>query len=191
MSDLTKDQLELYSAEQIKLHEAMKRVDFTTAPVNAVESTVNLTIGAIGTADDTFTIGNKVFTVVANGTANADGEVNCGTDKATFQTAVKAAINGTDGYNVAHTQVTCGNIAGDVYPITAKVAGTVGDAIVSTSDFTSGSNLFSHAHLQGGVDGTLAILGEMRADASYLYVASADGTTASKIWKRVSLGSVY
>lgn len=191
MSDLTKDQLELYSAEQIKLHEAMKRVAFNTAPVNGVEAAVNLTIGAIGTVGDTFTIGNKVFTVVTNASANENGEVNAGSDKATFQTAVKAAINGTDGYNVAHTEVLCGTLAGDVYPITAKVAGTVGNSILVSETFNSGSNLFSHDHLAGGVDATLAVAGEMRADASYLYVASADGTTADKIWRRVSLGSAY
>lgn len=191
MVDLTKDQIELYSAEQIKLHEYMKRLEFNTVPVNAVEAAVSLTIGAIGTVGDTFTIGNKVFTVVTNATANENGEVNAGTDKATFQTAVKAAINGTDGYNVAHTQVVCGTIAGDVYPITAKVAGTAANSILVSETFNSASNLFSHDHLQNGVDGTLAVAGELRSDATYLYVCSADNTVADKNWRRVSLGSAY
>lgn len=190
-TELNAAQLALYSAEQIKLHEGMINLEFNHPAVNAVEAAVSLTIGAIGTAGDTFTIGDKVFTCVANGTADEDGEVNIGTDKATFQTAVKAAINGTDGYNVEHTQVVCGTIAGDVYPITAKVAGTAAHSILVSSDFTSGSNLFSHDHLQNGVDGTLGVAGEMKADATYLYVCSADNTVADKNWRRIALGSAY
>jgi len=190
-TELNAAQMALYSAEQIRLHELMINLAFNHAPVNGLEAAVNLTIGAIGTAGDTFTIGNKTFTCVANGTAAADGEVNVGTDKASFQTAVKAAINGTDGYNVEHTQVVCGTLAGDVYPITAKVAGTAAHSILVSSDFTSGSNLFSHDHLAGGVDGTLGVAGQMKADATYLYVCSADNTVADKNWRRIALGSAY
>lgn len=191
MTTLTEAQILALSAEQIKMHDSMLSKDYNTAPVNGVEAAVNLTIGAIGTVGDTFTIGNKVFTVVTNASANENGEVNAGTDKATFQTAVKAAINGTDGYNTAHTQVVCGTLAGDVYPITAKVAGVAGNSILVAESFNSGSNLFSHDHLAAGVDGTLAVAGEQRADASYLYVASADGGVADKVWRRISLGSAF
>ena len=190
MSDLTKDQVELFSAEQIKLHEYMKRVDGNVAPVNAVNAAVNLTLGAQATAGDTVTIGNKVFTFVASG-ADANGEVNIGADKAATQVNMKAAINGTDGYNIAHTQVICGTLAGDVYPITAIIAGAVGNSILVAETFFSVSNLFSHDHLAAGVDGTLAVAGEQRADATYLYVASADNTTADKNWRRVALGSAF
>lgn len=191
MSALTKDQIEMFSAEQIKLHEYMTRVDGNVAPVNAVNAAVNLTIAAQPTAGDKMTIGTKVYTFVANATANEDGEINVGTDKATAQTAIKAAINGTDGYNVAHTQVLCGTLGGDIYPLTAVVAGLVGNSILVSETFTSGSNVFSHDHLAAGVDGTLGVAGEQRADASYLYVASADNTTADKNWRRITLGSAY
>lgn len=191
MTDLTKEQVAALAAVEIRLHEQLKELGSPGAAVNAVEAAVNLTIGAIGTVGDTFTIGNKVFTVVANATADADGEVNAGTDKATFQTAVKAAINGTDGYNVAHTQVLCGTIAGDVYPITAKIAGTAAHSILVSETFTSPSNLFSHDHLDAGVDGTIGVAGQTKVDATYLYVCSADNTVADKNWRRISLGSAY
>ena len=191
MTDLTSADLALLSAEQIRFHEQQKKLGYFTTPVNAVNAAVNLTIGAIGTAGDTFTIGNKVFTCVANATANEDGEVNIGTDKATFQTAVKAAINGTDGYNVAHTQVLCGTLAGDVYPLTAIVAGVVGNAIATTSTFTNGGNLFSHDHLAAGVDGTIGVHGQPMFDATYVYYCVADNTTADKNWRRVALGSAF
>ena len=191
MSNLTSADLVLFSAEQIRFHELQKALGYFTTPVNAVEATVNLTIGALPTAGDTFTIGSKLYTFVTNATADADGEVNVGTDKASAQVNVKAAINGTDGYNVAHADVVCGTLAGDVYPITAKVAGVVGNAIASVSDFTSGSNLFSHPHLAAGVDGTIGIEGQQMVDASYLYVCTVDNTTADKNWRRVALGSAY
>lgn len=189
--ELTSAQIFALSAREIKLHEELRAFGTPGAAVNAVEAAVSLTIGAIGTVGDTFRIGNKTYTCVANGTANENGEVNIGTDKATFQTAVKAAINGTDGYNDAHTQVVCGTIAGDVYPITAKVAGTAAHAITVAETFNSASNLFSHDHLQNGVDGTVGVAGQTMADASYLYVCSADNTVADKNWRRISLGSAY
>lgn len=190
-TDLTKADLAYFSAEKVLFHEKARLLGVFGTPVNAVEAAVNLTIGAIGTAGDKFTIGNKVFTCVTNATANENGEVNVGTDKATFQTAVKAAINGTDGYNVAHTQVVCGTLGGDIYPITAKVAGIAAHAILTTSVFTSGSNLFSHGHLAAGVDGTIGIHGQPMIDTSYLYYAVADNTVEDKNWRRVSLGSAF
>jgi hypothetical protein len=190
-TDLTAADLALFSAEKIAFHEKMRLLGYFGTPVNAVNAAGTLTIGAIGTAGDTFTIGNKVFTCVANGTANENGEVNIGTDKATFQTAVKAAINGTDGYNVAHTQVVCGTISGDNYPITAIVAGIAGNSIVTTETFTSGSNVFGAATLGSGVNGTIGIHGQPMVDATYLYVCSADNGVADKNWRRVALGSAY
>jgi len=190
-TDLTSEDLAYFSAEKVRFHEKARLLGYFGTPVNAVNASGTLTIGAIGTAGDTFTIGNKTYTCVANGTADEDGEVNVGTDKATFQTAVKAAINGTDGYNLAHTQVTCGTLAGDNYPITAIVPGSAANAIVTTSDFTSGSNLFVAATLGSGVNGTIGIHGQPMFDTSYLYFAVADNTVADKNWRRVSLGSAY
>jgi hypothetical protein len=191
MTDLTKEQLAIFDADQIRFHRNMEGLEAYGTPVNAVEAAGALTIGAIGTVDDTFTIGDKVYTVVANGTAAADGEVNAGTDKATFQTAVKAAINGTDGYNVEHEDVVCGAIAGDDYPITAKVAGAAGNDIVTESDFTSGSNLFGAATLEDGVDGTLGVQGQPMFDDTYLYICAAENTVADKNWRRIDLGSAF
>jgi len=190
-TDLTKEDLAYFSAEKVAFHEKARLVGVFGTPVNAVNASGTLTIGAIGTAGDTFTIGNKVFTCVANGTANEDGEVNIGTDKATFQTAVKAAINGTDGYNVAHTQVVCGTISGDNYPITAIVPGVAANTIPTTSDFTAGGNLFVAATLGSGVDGTIGVHGQPMVDASYLYICIVDNTIVDKNWRRVSLGSAF
>jgi len=189
-TDLTAADLALFNADQIAFHEQMRLMGYYGTPVNAVEASVSLTLAAQATAGDTMTIGNKMYTYVASG-ANEDGEINIGADKAATQTNTKAAINGTDGYNVAHTQVVCGTLAGDVYPITAKVAGTAAHSILCSETYTSGSNVFSHDHLQSGVDGTIGIHGVPMIDTTYLYFAVADNGVADKNWRRVALGSAF
>ena len=78
-----------------------------------------MTLAAQPTSGDTFTLGEKVYTFVPEGTANADGEVGIGADLAGAQANVVAAINGSDGHNTAHSTVSIAAFAANDAVITA------------------------------------------------------------------------
>jgi hypothetical protein len=118
-----------------------------------------LTVDTQPTAGDTMTIGSKTYTFVPNGTANSDGEISVGTDLATAQANIENALDGSDGHNVAHTQVTMAAFATNDAVITAIIGGTAGDSIATTETFTAGTNVFDAATLgttTAGVDCTAA-----------------------------------
>lgn len=120
--------------------------------VHAVKASVTLTVDTQPTSGDTMTIGTKVYTFVPNGTADGDGQISVGTNLASAKTAIVAAINGSDGYNVAHTLVTAAAFSSNNCTITALVGGTIGNTIASTETFTAGTNIFSAATLGSGAD---------------------------------------
>ena len=160
------------------------------APVNAVASQGTLTMDTQPTADDTMTIGTKVYTFTTDGTAAADGEIDVGADLADAKTLVVAAINGTDGNNDAHTSVTAAAFAGDDCVITASTKGTAGDAIATTETFTAGTNVFDAATLgttTAGVDGTVGVASESRYYDGKLWICTATNTIADANWKYASL----
>lgn len=161
-------------------------VDFAT-PVNAVAAKVTLTLATLPTADDTMTIGTKVYTFKA--TAEADGDIAIGADVAATRLNIVAAINGTGEGQVctAHPDVTCAAFSSADAVITAKVKGAAGDAIASTETFSADGNVFSAATLAGGVNGTVAAKGAIRVDASKIYVATDDNTVADANWKSAAL----
>lgn len=129
-------------------------VDITA---HTTKSTGTLTMDTQPTAGDTITIGGKTYIFVPVGTDTADGEVSIGADLAGAQTALVAAINGTDDVNEPHPLVRAGNFSvANVSTITALVGGTVGDAINTTETFTAASNVFAAAHLGSGADCTAA-----------------------------------
>lgn len=166
----------------------------TATPVNAVASQGTLTVDTQPTVGDTITIGTKTYTVTTDGTASSDGEVDAGADLADFKTLIVAAINGTDGINTAHTQVTAAAFSGDDCVITASTKGTSGDSIATTETFTTGTNTFDGNTLgttTAGVDGTVGAQWEVKVDSSYLYVCIATNTVSGTNWRRVSLGSTY
>ena len=164
-------------------------------PVNAVAAVGTLTIAAQPTAGDTMTIGTKVYTFVAAGEADADGEISVGTDLATAKTALIAAVNGTDSVNTAHTLVTAGTFTGNNLPITAKTKGVAGSSIATTETFTSASNVFDATTLgttTEGVNGTIASKGGIcYIDNSYIYYSIAANTISDANWRRISLGTAY
>lgn len=121
-----------------------------TASTTAANNT--LTIDTQPTSGDTMTLGSKTYIFVPDTTDNADGEITIGTDLATAQAAILAAIAGTDGHNVANTQVAASAFAADVSTITALVGGVAGDSIATTETFTAGTNVFSAATLGSGAD---------------------------------------
>lgn len=116
------------------------------------KSSVAFTLAAQPTSGDTMTIGEKVYTFVPVGTNNADGEVSIGTDLATAKTALIAAVNGTDSINTPHPLVTMSAFTGDVATVTAKVGGTLHNALATTETFTSASNVFADTSLNLGSD---------------------------------------
>lgn len=119
----------------------------------------SLTLDTQPVSGDTMTIGDKEFTFVPDGTANADGEISIGGDLAEAQDNVVAAINGTDGFNVASTFVTIGAFSSDVAVLTALIGGTAGDTIATTETFDAETNVFDAETLgttTPGVDCTAA-----------------------------------
>ena len=111
-----------------------------------------LTVDTKPTSGDTMTIGSKTYIFVPVGTANADGEISIGADAADAQSNIVAAINGTDGVNAAHPDVTAGTFASDDCTITALIGGTIGNAIATTETFTAATNIFGAAALATGAD---------------------------------------
>lgn len=154
-----------------------------TAPVDWVASQGTLTIGEPVTADDTMTIGTTVYTFVTGATAAA-GQIGLGAGEAATKLAIVAAINGTDTFNTAHPLVSAAAFAVDACVITARVKGAAGDLIATTETFTHVSNVFDATTLgttTAGVDGTIADEGEMRYDATNIYICIAKDETWRKI----------
>lgn len=126
---------------------------------HATHASQSLTVDTRPTAGDTMTIGTNLYIFVPIGTANEDGEISIGADLPGAKVNIVAAINGTDGYNVAHPLVTASNFSGNVCTITAKVGGTVGNSIATTETFTAGTNIFGGATLSGGANCSAANTG--------------------------------
>jgi hypothetical protein len=141
---------------EFRTDDAQSVTEVGNIPVNisthAVKASVTLSVEAQPTSGDKMTIGTKEFTFVPDGTANAEGEVSIGTDLATAQANILAAINGTDGFNDPHPLVTAGEFTSDDTVLTALVGGTVGNAIASTETFTHVDNHFSGVTLSGGTN---------------------------------------
>ena len=128
---------------------------------SADQSEGTLTMDTQPTAGDTMSIGTKVYTFTADGTAAADGEIDVGADLADAKTLVVAAINGTDDINQPHPEVTAGAFSGDDCVITATNAGVAGDLIGLAETFTAETNVFDATTMgttNAGADGTIASL---------------------------------
>ena len=159
--------------------------------INAVNATAQtLTITTQPIVGDTMTIGAKVYTFVASGTAVADGEVSIGTSLSTAKLAIVAAINGTDTINKAHPLISASTFVVNVCTITALLAGVAGNVAI-TETFDAVTNVFDAVTLAGGIDGTIGTVGKTIIDDVYLYVCVADNTVSGKNWRRISIGSVY
>lgn len=119
---------------------------------NTTKSSGTLTVDTQPTSGDTMTIGTKVYTFVPDGTANAEGEISVGTDLATAQANIVAAINGTDGINTANDKASAGAFATNASTITALIGGVAGDSIATTETFTAVTNVFAAGTLGSGAD---------------------------------------
>jgi len=128
-----------------------------------------------------------------------EGEVLIGANDTATLLNLKNALNhaGTPGtdYSVAaaNPSVVGTSSNATTLVITAKVKGTVGNAITFTK---SGASLsVDGAGFVGGtvvgVNGSVGSQWEVFVDSSYLYVAIAANTTADANWRRISLGTAY
>lgn len=111
-----------------------------------------LTVDTQPTVDDTMTIGTKLYTFVTAGTEEVDGDISVGATLAAAKLNIVAAINGTDAINTAHPLVTAAAFEADTCTITALVGGTLGNAIVTTETFFTGTNIFAAGVLGTGTD---------------------------------------
>lgn len=135
-----------------------------TGVAGAIAAFQTLTSDATNvTADDTVTIGNKVYTFKASVTTTAN-EVKIGADAATTLANLKKAINltGTGGteYGSAttiHSQVTAGTLTATTLLVTAKVAGTQANSYATTE--TSSHLSFGAATLAGGTTQAVVVTG--------------------------------
>jgi len=169
--------------------EINKKIATSGTPVCSVKATGTLTLATQPTADDTITIGSVTYTFVAAGTAETAGEVNLGVDIAATKPLLVAAIGGDDN-NAAHPDVVAADFSSDDMVVTAKIAGTAGNAIATTTDLDDGTDDFAAATLGSGVDGTPGEIGDCLIDSAYIYWCVAPVTDAGN-WRRVSLGSAY
>jgi hypothetical protein len=119
---------------------------------SAVKAAGVLSMATQPTAGDTLTIGSKTYIFVPVGTNDHDGDVSIGNNAAAAQANLVAAINGMDGVNTAHPQVTAGDFAANDCAITALVGGSDGNNIATTETFTAAGNVFGAAKLATGAD---------------------------------------
>jgi hypothetical protein len=151
-----------------------------TGGTNA-QSTGTLTVDTQPTIGDTMTIGTRTYSFVADGDEDVDGEISIGTDLATAQANIVAAINGTD-HNTANTLASAGAFAANASTITNLIGGVIGDSTVTTETFFAGTNIFGAGTLSSGADttaaeATVALAAAITANASAIYSATSTATT--------------
>lgn len=122
--------------------------------LKAVKASGTLTVDTQPTSGDTFTIGAKTYIFVPVGTANFAGEISIGADLVSAQAAIVAAINGTDGHNDPHPDVTASNFVANVCTITTLIGGTIGNIIPTTETFMAATNIFTATTLGSGTNCT-------------------------------------
>lgn len=158
---------------------------FASTATNAVMTVTNAEVGQFGAAADGDT-GFTPFTITTAGVS------------ASAQDNVVAAINGTDGFNVADPDVTIAAFVDNDAIITAKVGGVAGDLIVTTETFASGNNFFDAATLgteTAGVDATAAnvdgvIITVVAADTGAIVTPTQGGGT-TVLFTANSIGTWY
>jgi hypothetical protein len=119
----------------------------------ATASAGKLTLDTQVTATNVMTIGTRTWVFVPDGEDGSDGEISVGGNLAEGKVHVVAAVNGTDGFNTASTDVTISDFTVNDAILTAITPGTAGDAIASTENFGAGGNIFDNTSLGTEVAG--------------------------------------
>lgn len=160
----------------------LKLRNITVPPVNAENAVGVLTFTGVSVNSQTVTIGTDIYEFRTSGSPTAGHiavDVSGGVTAPESVTALVAAITA----NTASV-VTAYDGIGDTVVCTAKTAGVVGNSIVTTETCTNAS--WGHAHLLGGVDGTVCSdVGIWGDDSNYIYAATAINTIADKNWVRI------
>lgn len=115
------------------------------------KATATLTIVAQPVPGETMMISSVPYIFVPEGTDTAEGEVSIGTDLASAQANILAAIRGTSLFSMEHPRVTISDFVANVATLTYKIGGTPTYAALSET-FSNAGNIFSGANLSGGVD---------------------------------------
>jgi hypothetical protein len=134
---------------------------FSASETAEVVTVTHATAGDVGNGAD----GDAGFTAFTVTTPGVDP---------TAHELIVAAINGTDGINAAHPQVTAAAFVGFDSVITASEPGVEGNSIATTESFTAGTNVFDAVTLgttTAGVDVTAteagdALVAALAADSS-------------------------
>lgn len=138
-----------------------------------------ITITDINSPGNTMTIGPRLYTFVADLTANADGEINIGATLAEAQANIVAAINGTDGVNTANPVITAGTFAANVSTCTAILAGVAGDALVFVEGImTPAGNVLNGAGTLGSTTAGVAATATECGDA-FVAALAADANSVA------------
>jgi hypothetical protein len=101
---------------------------------NDAFATGTITVTGTPLAGETLTVGSLVWVFAA--AAASDGEIQINADNTIQAAAIAAAINGTDGYNIASDEATATSALG-VVTVTAIVGGTQGN-VLPLSDTATG-----------------------------------------------------
>ena len=159
----------------------------TSAPVNSVAASGTLTFTDTVSDGETVTIGDDVYEFDTDASVTEGNilvDVSGGATASAAVTALVAAIVASDTQGVG-----AADGDGDTVVLTADTAGTAANSIATTETCTNAS--FGAVTLEGGVDSTTAVKGQMYVDATYLYVSIAASTVSTTNWRRVALGSAY
>lgn len=140
----------------------------TDITADTVKASIGLDIKVLPLADETVKIGDAVYKFVV--TPAAEGDVALGDNVADSQANLVKAINEGDDFNDVHPLVTISDFTTDSAVVTAKVGGTAGNNIGTTSTFSEGTNKFDDVSLDNGSGASNDNAGKA------LVTASANGT---------------
>lgn len=169
----------------------------------AADGTITIAAGNAQDGDE-ITIGDVTYTwKTALSEASGDAvpyEVLIGADNAAAAGNLKKAIGkeATEGTNygtgtVAHPLVTA-TVSSNVVTLKAKTKGVVGNAIewafTPAAEGTSNVTLAPETALDGGVNGTPGLKGEVAFASGKIYVSVDVSTIAVSNWKSVNLTAV-
>jgi hypothetical protein len=142
----------------------------------AIKAQGKLTLQNQPSVGETITLGTKTYSFVASLVTNTDGQIVIGANVAATRSNIMAAVNlsGLPGSQYAsatslNADVEATSISGNDIIFTAKIGGTVGNSIVSTSTLVS-PNTFDAVTL-----GTYRI-GTAASDADSVIIPSYRGT---------------
>jgi hypothetical protein len=153
----------------------------TATPITCVAATGTLTFTGVVSNGETVTIGNEVYEFVTTGEPTEGNHLVDVSGGVTATQAVTALYSSIESNSYIVSAV---DGEGDTVVITAVNAGTAGNDIATATTCVNAS--FAKAKLDGGVNGTAGVAGQIRYDASYIYICTAHDGDATT-WKKASL----